>query len=61
MLKMITRELEALRLEDDEKSQTCPECGGQLEYGECPDCGHVEGEGEGDDDPTAADGDDDIE
>lgn len=57
---MITKELEALRLEEGEKSQTCPECGGQLEFGECPDCGYVEGEG-GDEGDTETGGDDDIE
>lgn len=57
---MTTKELEALRQDSEEKSQACPECGGQLEFGECPDCGYVGG-GNEDAGSGDTDGEDDIE
>ena len=35
--------LEALRSDTEVVSKDCPECGGQMQFGECPDCGHTEG------------------
>ena len=35
---MATKELQAFRLQE-EKQQICPDCGRELEFGECPDCG----------------------
>ena len=56
---------EALRSDTEIVSKDCPECGGQMQFGECPDCGHTEGSdeegGELDGASGIGDGDDDIE